>query len=137
MLKPLLTVASVYLAAIAIAVLLVPAQFGVNAVPDDPSPQLLALLRQLGGPLLGVALLDWLWRSVEASALRHTVLLANLVGFGAVAVNDIVGVSTGDARDLSRVFLVVHVAFTVAFAVAWVRCRRPVARDDAGTGLAV
>lgn len=131
MVKLLLTAAAVYLAAIGISVLLVPAQFGVDAVPQDPSPELLALLRQLGGPLLGVALLDWMWRSVEASALRHTVLLANVVGFGAVAVNDIVGVITGDARDLSRVFLVVHVCFTAAFAVAWVRSHRPSPGEEA------
>jgi hypothetical protein len=43
--------------------------------------------------------------------------------------NDIVGVVTGEARDIARVFLVVHLAFTAAFAVA---LRRAAARRRAG-----
>ena len=35
-----------------------------------------------------------------------------------------VGVVTGDARDLARVFVVVHLAFAAAFAVAWRQTRR-------------
>src|SRR4051812_40230925 len=63
MVKVLLTVAAAYLAAIGAALLLVPAQFGVDAVPDDPSSELIALLRLLGGPFLGIAVLNWLWRA--------------------------------------------------------------------------
>lgn len=48
-------------------------------------------------------------------------MLANLVGFGVVSANDVVGVVTGDARDLARVFVVVHLAFTAAFAALGVR----------------
>ena len=33
----------------------------------------------------------------------------------------IVGVISGDARDIARVFLVVHLLFAIAFAVVWVR----------------
>ncbi|MFF0270236.1 hypothetical protein [Kribbella sp. NPDC004536] len=114
MVKYVLTAAAVYLGAVGLALLLVPAQFGVGAVPDDASPELLALMRLLGGPFLGIAVLDWMTRAVVI----RPVLLANLVGFGVVAGNDIVGVATGDARDLAKVFLVVHLAFTTAFAVA-------------------
>ncbi|GAA1579351.1 hypothetical protein GCM10009742_24570 [Kribbella karoonensis] len=117
MVKYLLTAAAVYLGAIGLALVIVPAQFGVDAVPPDPSSELLALLRLLGGPLLGIAVLNWLTRKAASSP----VLLANLVGFGIVAANDVVGVVTGDARDLARVFVVVHLAFTAAFAVAWSR----------------
>lgn len=123
MTKPLLTVASVYLAVIGLALLIVPAQFGVDAVPDDPSSELLALLRLLGGPMLGIAVLNWMSRNADPSAIRDTVILGNLVGFGVVAGNDVVGVSTGSARDLAAVFLVVHLAFATSFAVAWVRAR--------------
>ncbi|CAI9417784.1 hypothetical protein [Nocardioides sp. T2.26MG-1] len=121
MVKPLLTLASLYLAAIGLALLLVPAQFGVDAVPDDPSSELLALLRLLGGPMVGIAVLNWVSRATELPEALRPVLLANLVGFTLVAANDVVGVITGDARDAARVFVVVHLAFAVAFAVAWRR----------------
>lgn len=121
MTKPVLVTAAAYLAAIGLALMLVPAQFGVGAVPTDPSSELLALLRLLGGPLLGIAVLNWMSRNVDPTAIRNTVILANVVGFGAVAGNDVVGVVTGSARDLAAMFLVVHLAFTLAFAVAWMR----------------
>lgn len=114
MVKYLLTAAAVYLGAVGLALLLVPAQFGVDAVPENPSPELLALMRLLGGPFLGIAVLNWMTRK---AAIRP-VLLANLVGFGVVAANDVVGIATGDARELARVFVVVHLAFTAAFAIA-------------------
>jgi hypothetical protein len=118
MVKGLLTVAAAYLGAIGAALLLVPAQFGVDAVPDDPSSELIALLRLLGGPFLGIAVLNWMSRGLDSSQGLRTILLANLVGFGFVAANDVVGVLSGDARDLARVFVVVHLAFTAAFVVA-------------------
>ncbi|MGI5217962.1 hypothetical protein [Nocardia sp. CA-290969] len=123
MLKPLLVLAALYLAVIGLALLLVPAQFGVGAVPDDASSELLALLRLLGGPFLGIAVLNWNSRGADPSAVRNTVVVANLVGFGIVALNDVWGVLSGAARDLAAVFLVVHLAFAAAFAVAWWRAR--------------
>jgi hypothetical protein len=75
------------------------------------------LLRLFGGPFLGIAVLNWLSRDSAPSALR-AVLLANLVGFGAVAANDVVGVATGEAREAAKIFLVVHLAFAIAFLVA-------------------
>jgi len=122
MVKHLLTVAAVYLGAIGIALLVAPVQFGVDAVPRDAAPELVALLRLFGGPFLGIAVLNWISRTAQRPEALRPVLLANLIGFGVVAANDIVGVITGDARDLARVFMIVHVAFAAAFAVAW---RRP------------
>lgn len=118
MVKQVLTAAAVYLGAIGLALLLMPARFGVDAVPDDPSSELIALLRLLGGPFLGIAVLNWLCRTLEPSRARQAVLLANLVGFGFVSANDVIGVLTGDARDLARAFVVLHLAFTAAFVVA-------------------
>ncbi|MEU4312066.1 hypothetical protein [Nocardia sp. NPDC024068] len=123
MLRTLLTLAAAYLAAIGLALLLVPAQFGIGAVPDDASPELIALLRLLGGPFLGIAVLNWMARRAEPASIANTVVLANLIGFGVVALNDVWGVLSGDARDLAAVFLVVHLAFTAAFAVARARSR--------------
>jgi cadmium resistance protein CadD (predicted permease) len=126
--KLLFIVAGTYLGAIGLALLVVPAQFGVDAVPEHPSSELIALLRLLGGPLLGIAVLNWMSRNAEPTTVRNTVVLANLVGFGVVAANDVVGVLTGSARDLAKVFLFVHLAFAIAFAVAWARPARAAAR---------
>jgi hypothetical protein len=119
-----LTLSSLYMAVIGLALMFVPLKFGVGAVPPDAAPELLALLRLLGGPFLGIAALNALSRGAPAGDWRRTVLIANTVGFGAVALNDVYGVATGEARDLARVFLVVHLAFALAFVTALLRPRR-------------
>lgn len=124
MTKPLFIASAIYLAVIGLALLIVPAQFGVDAVPEDASTELISLLRLLGGPFLGIAALNWLSRDAQPSPARDTVVLANLVGFGVVAANDVVGVLTGNARDLAAVFMVVHVSFTIAFLRCWLRRSR-------------
>src|SRR3546814_18448139 len=93
---------------------LFPLAFGVGAVPPDASPELVSLLRLLGGPFLGIAALNWQSRKEEPSALGN-ILLANLIGFGVVALNDIVGVATGAARDIAKIFLIIHLLFALAF----------------------
>ena len=115
--KATLILSALYLAVIGLALILVPVQFGVGAVPADASPELIALLRLLGGPFLGIAVLNWLSRDADAAAIRP-VLLANIVGFGAVAANDVWGVASGEAREVAKLFLVVHLLFTLAFVVA-------------------
>jgi hypothetical protein len=121
MLKWLLTFSAIYLAVIGLALMFAPLRFGVGAVPLDASPELLALMRLLGGPFLGIAVLNWLTRKAEPSPTRHAVVLANLVGFGAVAANDVHGVLSGEAREIAKVFLTVHLSFTAAFAFAALR----------------
>jgi len=118
MLKLTLSLSALYLAVIGLGLLLVPLQFGVGAVPADASPQLIALLRLLGGPFLGIAVLNWLSRDAEPSALLRAVIAANLVGFGVVAANDVWGVVTGDAREIAKYFLFIHLLFAFAFLVA-------------------
>ena len=58
-------------------------------------------------------------RDAEPSPARNAIVLANIVGFGIVTANDVQGVFSGDARQLARVFLVVHLLFTLAFVMAW------------------
>lgn len=116
--KLTLTLSSIYLAAIGLGLLIVPQQFGIGAVPADASPELIALLRLLGGPFLGIAALNWLSRDAQPSPLLKTILIANLIGFGVVAANDIWGVASGEARDIARYFLIVHVSLTLAFALS-------------------
>lgn len=112
--KPTFTLSAVYLAAVGLALMIVPLPFGRGAVPADAAPELLALLRLLGGPFLGIAVLNWLSRNADPTAIRP-VVLANIVGFGAVAVNDAWGVASGEAREIAKLFLVIHALFTVAF----------------------
>ncbi len=118
MLKATLTLSAVYLAIVGLALMIVPLQFGVGAVPADAPPELVALLRLLGGPFLGIAVLNWLVRDAPPSATLKAVLIANIVGFGSVAANDIWGVFSGEARELAKIFLVVHLAFAIAFVAA-------------------
>src|SRR3546814_20987668 len=114
MLKTTLTLSALYLAAVGLGLTFFPLAFGVGAVPPDASPVLVSLPRLLGGPFLGIAALNWHARKGEPSALG-TVLLATLTGFGVVALNVIVGVATGDARDIENRFLILHVLFGLAF----------------------
>ena len=116
MLKATFALSAAYLAAIGLGLVIVPLKFGVGAVPADASPPLIALLRLLGGPFLGIALLNWLSREARPSAQLNAVLAANIVGFGVVAANDIWGVATGEAREIAKYFLVVHLLFALAFA---------------------
>ena len=122
MLKLTLSLSALYLAAVGLALMAFPRQFGIGAVPDNAAPELIALLRLLGGPFLGIAALNWLSRGLAPAPLK-AVLLANFIGFGAVALNDVWGVASGEARDLAKVFLIVHLLFTLAFA-ALVRADR-------------
>ena len=123
MIRLTLTLSAIYLAAVGIGLMFLPLQFGIGAVPPDASSELLALLRLLGGPFLGIAVLNWLSRNAEPRRLK-TVLIANIVGFGAVAANDILGVATGEAREAAKIFLVVHLAFTIAFVLSAKMSRR-------------
>jgi hypothetical protein len=110
-----LVVSAIYLALVGLALMFAPLQFGVGAIPPDASRELLALLRLLGGPFLGIAALNWLARDVEPSPARRAIIVANVVGFGAVAANDVWGVASGEAREAAKAFLAVHLAFALAF----------------------
>jgi hypothetical protein len=124
MLKAIFVLSAVYLAAIGLMLMFFPLQFGVGAVSADAAPELIALLRLLGGPFLGIAVLNWLMRGAGPSLERDAVVAANIIGFGAVAANDVWGVASGEAREIAKAFLVVHLLFTLAFVAAALRGRR-------------
>ena len=46
-------------------------------------------------------------------------LFPHRFGVGAVAANDLWGVASGEARDIARLFLAIHLAFAIAFVLAW------------------
>ena len=117
-LKTVLTVSAIYLAVLGVGFMLVPLQIGIDAVPPDASPALIAYLRIFGGPVLGVAALNWLARNAEPSAARNAIILGNIVGFGCVTLMDVWGVFSGGARPVAKLFLAMHLLMTIAFVVA-------------------
>lgn len=117
-LKALLTEAALYLCILGVAFMLVPQQAGIGAVPSDPAPALVAYLRIFGGPMVGIAVLNWLARNAEPSKALEAIVIANAVGFTCVASMDVWGVFSGAARPIAKLFLIVHVAFAIAFIAA-------------------
>jgi hypothetical protein len=117
-LKPVLTISAIYLAVLGVGFMFAPREIGIDAVPADAGPALIAYLRIFGGPFLGIAVLNWTARNAEPSRTRNAIALANIVGFGCVSLMDIWGVSSGGARQAAKLFLVIHVLMTVAFIVA-------------------
>jgi len=122
--KTTFTLSAIYLAAVGLGLIIVPLKFAIDAVPAEASPELVALLRLLGGPFLGIAVLNWLSRDAKPSASLDAILAANIVGFGAVAANDVWGVASGEAREIARYFLVVHLLFVISFVAAARSVRR-------------
>jgi hypothetical protein len=95
-----------------------PRELGIDAVPADASPALVAYLRLFGGPFLGIAVLNWLVRNAGPSSARNAIVIANIVGFACVTSMDVWGVFSGDARQMARLFLVIHMLMTVGFVLA-------------------
>ena len=118
-LKAVLTVSAIYQGVVGLGMMFAPRQFGIDAVPVDATPALIAFLRIFGGPMLGIAVLNWMARKAEPSTARNAIILANIVGFGCVTLMDLWGVFTGGARSIAKLFLLIHLLLTVAFVVAW------------------
>lgn len=110
----LLRIAAVYMAVVGLGLIFFPRAFGSGAVPIDASPALIAFLRLWGSPLLGIAALNWVSRNAEPSTAFRGVILGNIIGFGVIAALDLWGLLSG-GRELTRVFVVVHLLFTLAF----------------------
>jgi hypothetical protein len=117
-LKSVLTVSAIYLAILGVGFMLAPTAIGIDAVPANASPALIAYLRIFGGPVLGIAVLNWMSRNADPSAALDAIVLGNIVGFGCVTSMDLWGVFGGGARQAAKLFLVIHLLMTVAFLVA-------------------
>ncbi len=125
-LKTVLTASAVYLGVLGLGFMFAPRQIGIEAVPADASPALIAYLRIFGGPCIGIAVLNWLARNTEPSRALDAIILANIVGFACVSAMDVWGVFGGGARPVAKVFLVVHLAMTLGFVLTWrARTREP------------
>ena len=118
-LKAVLTVSAIYLGVLGVGFMLAPRQIGIDAVPPDASPALIAYLRIFGGPMLGIAVLNWMARHAEPSPALSAIVLANIVGFASVTSMDVWGVFSGGARPVMKLFLVIHLLMTIAFVLAW------------------
>lgn len=107
-LNVLLGIAAIYMTLVGLALIIVPKTFGVSvgAVPADASAALIDFLRLWGGPLLGIAVLDW--------TARNAIILGNIVGFGTIAAVDVWS-SFGGVRLVTKVFAIVHLLFALAF----------------------
>jgi hypothetical protein len=116
--KTVLTVSAIYLGVLGLGFMFLPRQVGIDAVPVDASPALIAYLRIFSGPVLGIAVLNWLARNAEPSTARDAIVVANIVGFGCVAAMDIWAVISGEGRAVMQIFLVVHLFMFVAFILA-------------------
>ncbi len=127
-LKVLMIASAIYLGLIGVGVMFAPRYFGIGAVPPDAPPALIAFLRIFAGPCLGIAVLNWMARNAEHSPARNAIIAANIVGFGCVTAMDLWGVFSGDARQIAKLFLVIHLLFTLAFVMA----ARTVIRASAG-----
>ena len=123
-LKGVLTISAIYQAMIGLGMMLVPRQFGVDAVPTNATPALIAFLRIFGGPMVGIAALNWMARDLKPSPALNAIVTANIVGFGCVTMMDVWGVFSGGARPIAKIFLIVHLLLTVAFVMAWQTTRR-------------
>ena len=118
-LAPVLITAAIYLGVLGLGFMFAPRQIGIDAVPPDASPALVAYLRIFSGPFLGIALLNWLARNEPPSSARNAIVLANIVGFGCVTAMDVWGVFSGDARPVAKIFLIIHFLMFIAFILAW------------------
>jgi hypothetical protein len=110
----LLSIAAVYMALAGLGFIVAPQAFGTAAVPTDASPALIAYLRLFGSPFLGIAVLNWTARNAEPSTARNAIILGNIVGFAAIAALDVWGSFSG-ARELTKLFAIIHLLFAVAF----------------------
>jgi hypothetical protein len=113
-LRVLLSIAAIYMALVGFGFIFAPQAIGIGAVPTDASAALIAYLRLFGSPFLGIAVLNWMARNAEPSTARNAIIFGNIVGFGAIAVLDVWGLSSG-ARQLTKVFAIIHLLFAVAF----------------------
>jgi hypothetical protein len=57
-------------------------------------------------------------RNAGPSSARNAIVIANIVGFACVTSMDVWGVFSGDARQMARLFLVIHMLMTVGFVLA-------------------
>ena len=106
-----------YMVLLGIGFALVPQIIGLGAVPVDASAALIAFLRIPGSAFIGIGVLNWAARNAESSKARDAIFLSNTIGFGIAAILGVVGLLNG-GRQVSLVFVCIHVIFSISFLLA-------------------
>jgi hypothetical protein len=109
----LFSAAALYLGLVGLGFLLVPGILVFGALGATPAI-IVAELRQYGGALLGIAVLNWVARNAEPSKARDAVFLGNTVGFGLVAVGGLLRQLSG-AVAIGWLFVLINVLFALGF----------------------
>ncbi|UAY57439.1 hypothetical protein K9M52_16695 [Arachidicoccus terrestris] len=104
------------MAVVGFGFILFPEAFGRGALPADPSPTLISYLRLWGSPLIGIAVLNWKVRKEGPSKALDAIVVGNIVGFAVMTLLDAWGL-LNEARPVTKVFVVVHLVFTLAFII--------------------
>ena len=117
-LNTIFTVSAVYMGLLSLGFMFAPQAAGINSVPTDASPALIAYLRVFGSTFLGIAIMNWFARNSESSTARDALVLGNILGFGAAALLDVWGIFSG-ARQLAYLFAAIH--FIIAAGFLWAR----------------
>jgi hypothetical protein len=113
----LLMLSAVYLALSGLVMLFVPQVMIFSGSAGTPTGVLFAL-RGYGCSLLGVAVIDWMVRNVEASKSRDAIFVGNYVAYGLSFLVFLTDVVTGGA-PLVWSYVIISALFTAAF--FWVR----------------
>ena len=109
----LFSAAALYLGLVGLGFLIAPGTLVFGALGQTPAI-IVAELRQYGGALLGIAVLNWVARNPEPSVARNGVLLGNTVGFGLVAVGGLLRQLSG-AVAIGWLFVLINLFFALAF----------------------
>jgi hypothetical protein len=109
----LFSAAALYLGLVGLGFLLVPGILVFGALGETPAI-IVAELRQYGGALLGIAVLNWIARNAEPSTARNAVFLGNTVGFGLVALGGLLRQLSG-AVAIGWLFVLINVLFALSF----------------------
>ena len=109
----LLITSAIYLTLVGLGFLLAPGVMVFGDLGGTPAT-IVAVLRQYGGALLGIAALNWVARNAEASTARNGVFLGNTIGFGLVAIGGVLRQLSG-ALAIGWLFVVINALFAIAF----------------------
>ena len=108
----LFSAAAIYLGLVGLGFLFVPGTLVFGALGGTPAI-IVAELRQYGGALLGIAVLNWVARNAEPSKARDGVFLGNTVGFGLVAIGGILRQLNG-AVAIGWLFVLINLLFALS-----------------------
>ena len=114
--KLLLTLAAIYISMIGLLAILIPATTVYNINVDSPD-LLNARLRIPHSLFFGLAVINWFARNADASKARDAIFLGNTVGFALWAILVALVALNPGYEPSGMVFVVINLAFTVAFFV--------------------